>query len=188
MGTKRRTKKGMRTKRPLKRATRRRIQRKRAAIKHEHPRCLVELGCICAGHMRNPDPTTPCDAVERDVPPPHNDPEAGGDATCCTVCGGMNVQYAVWYRPNGGHQDFEMFCSWNAGDNTFCWDCEVNGRDPNPPLVCADADREEYLNARSLRLGDGRGRGKTFIPPKFNSEGERIDEHGNPIPEDDDHA
>jgi hypothetical protein len=53
---------------------------------------------------------------------------------CCAVCGSLDVQYAIWSNPNTG-ENGEMFGSWNAGDNTFCADCDMEGRDPNPDLI-----------------------------------------------------
>ncbi len=57
----------------------------------------------------------------------------------CTVCKGTNVEYAVWQNPNTGEVG-DTFGSWNAGDNTFCRDCDAEGRDPNPDLIDEDVD------------------------------------------------
>jgi hypothetical protein len=66
---------------------------------------------------------------------------------CCAACGSLNVQYAVWYSPNTGAAH-DLFGSWNAGDNTFCEDCDMEGRDPNPCLVDSDAEPEAFNRAR----------------------------------------
>lgn len=68
---------------------------------------------------------------------------------CCEVCGSLNVQYAVWYSPNTG-ETHDVFGSWNAGDNTFCADCDIEGRDNcNPPLVDKGASPQEFKRARA---------------------------------------
>jgi hypothetical protein len=69
------------------------------------------------------------------------------DQVCCAVCGSLDVQYAVWHSPNTG-EVFDLFGSWNAGDNTFCATCDIEGRDPNPPLVDKGAEPKEWKAAR----------------------------------------
>lgn len=68
---------------------------------------------------------------------------AGQKGVCCARCGGLNVEYTVWYRPNTDEPG-EMFGSWNAGDNTFCNDCELNTE-----LLDGGAEPEEFLAARA---------------------------------------
>jgi len=138
------------------------------------PLCLREMGCLCAGHARGNPADAPCDTSE-------TEDTSANERVCCTVCGSLNVGYAVWYYPNASHQDFDVFGSWNNGDNSHCPDCDLNGRNPNPPLVCDGthpSDSADYLKARAKRLGqtiDGK-----VIPPTHDAEGARIDEHGNP--------
>ena len=69
---------------------------------------------------------------------------------CCAVCGSTNIEYAVWHNPNTGTIG-ELFGSWNAGDNTFCADCDMEGRDPNPPLLDQSLDPKEFAKLRKLR-------------------------------------
>lgn len=73
------------------------------------------------------------------------------ESCCCGVCGSPNVEYAIWFNPNTLERG-EPFGSWNAGDNTFCADCDVEGRNPNPPLIDAGAEPKEYGRARSKWL------------------------------------
>ena len=67
---------------------------------------------------------------------------------CCAECGSLRVEYAVWYDPNTGTAR-DVFGSWNAGDNTFCVDCDINGRDCNAPLVDKGADPKAFKIARA---------------------------------------
>lgn len=69
------------------------------------------------------------------------------EKVCCAACGSLNVQYAVWYSPRTG-ATHDVFGSWNAGDNTFCEDCDIAGRDPNPNLIDESCDPEQYAAAR----------------------------------------
>lgn len=78
---------------------------------------------------------------------------------CCAVCGSLRVQYAVWHSPNTGEVG-ELFGSWNAGDNTFCADCDEEGRACNAPLVdksVSRADAKEFRLARKVRERLDRG-------------------------------
>ena len=68
----------------------------------------------------------------------------------CTECGSHEVQYAIWFDPNT-QRTYDLFGSWNAGDNTFCVECDINGRDPNPPLVDKNADDARYRVAYAKR-------------------------------------
>jgi hypothetical protein len=82
----------------------------------------------------------------------NDDNDNNGPVTCCcAVCGSLRVQYAAWYSPNEGTCSGELFGSWNAGDNTFCADCDMEGRDPNPPLVDKDCDPKDFKAARKRR-------------------------------------
>lgn len=67
---------------------------------------------------------------------------------CCAVCGSINVQHVAWISSNTG-EIREDFGSWNAGDNTFCEDCDLEGRDPHPSLIDIDADGDAFNNARA---------------------------------------
>ena len=51
----------------------------------------------------------------------------------CAVCGCRDVQHAMWVGVNEGtvHEDFG---SWCAGDNSYCPECDVAGRDAHPQL------------------------------------------------------
>jgi len=69
---------------------------------------------------------------------------------CCAVCGSTNIEYAVWHNPNTGVVG-ELFGSWNNGDNSFCADCDMEGRDPNPPLLDQSLDPKEFVKLRKLR-------------------------------------
>lgn len=69
---------------------------------------------------------------------------------CCSVCGSLLVEYTVWYDPNT-RETGEMFGSWNAGDNTFCADCSVEGRNPNPDLLDEKAEPDKFKAAREIR-------------------------------------
>ena len=69
---------------------------------------------------------------------------------CCAVCGSATVEYAVWHNPNTGSVG-ELFGSWNNGDNTFCADCNMEGRDPNPPLLDQSLDPKEFAKLRKRR-------------------------------------
>lgn len=77
-------------------------------------------------------------------------PKDDGPECCCAICGSVNVEYAVWHNPNTGAVG-ELFGSWNAGDNTFCADCDMEGRDPNPPLLDVGLDPKEFAKLRKLR-------------------------------------
>jgi hypothetical protein len=70
------------------------------------------------------------------------------EQVCCAECGSLDVQYAVWYAPNEGIPH-DHFGSWNAGDNTFCATCDIEGRDPNPNLIDASAEPKEFKAARA---------------------------------------
>lgn len=72
------------------------------------------------------------------------------DLCICCVCGSLNVQYAVWHSPNTG-VTHDMFGSWNAGDSSFCEDCDVEGRDPNPSLMHESENPKEFARLRKLR-------------------------------------
>lgn len=48
----------------------------------------------------------------------------------CLSCGSTRVQYAVWYAPNTD-EVLDTFGSGNQGDDTYCADCDENGRDPH---------------------------------------------------------
>ncbi len=69
---------------------------------------------------------------------------------CCAVCGSLNVQYAVWYRPLTS-EVMDEFGSWNAGDNTFCEDCDTEGRDPNADLIYEGTEPVAFKKARAKR-------------------------------------
>lgn len=62
---------------------------------------------------------------------------------CCAVCGSSDVSYAVWHRPNT-NEIGDIFGSWNAGDNTFCDDC-----DDCTNLVDKGAEPELFAKARA---------------------------------------
>lgn len=62
---------------------------------------------------------------------------------CCSRCGGIDVSYAVWYHPNAADTTGEIFGSWNAGDNTFCDDC-----DEPTDLVDKSAEPERFAKLR----------------------------------------
>lgn len=62
--------------------------------------------------------------------------------TCCSQCGGVNVQHAVWMESNTGLV-LEHFGTPNFGDNTYCADC-----DDATDLVSAGVDADRF---RSLR-------------------------------------
>jgi hypothetical protein len=64
---------------------------------------------------------------------------------CCAKCGGLNVEYTVWFNPNT-EEVGEAFGSWNAGDNTFCADCEEN-----TDLVDYGSDPDHFKLARAAR-------------------------------------
>lgn len=70
---------------------------------------------------------------------------------CCKVCGSINVQYAIWHNPNTGEVG-ECFGSWNAGDNTFCADCDAEDRNANPDLIHATDDAKLFAKLRAERL------------------------------------
>lgn len=70
--------------------------------------------------------------------------------TCCAVCGSLHVQYAVWHSPNTG-EVHDLFGSWNAGDNTYCADCDNRGDNPNPPLIDEGCDPRDYKAAQKAR-------------------------------------
>lgn len=70
---------------------------------------------------------------------------------CCAVCGSIRVQYAVWYSPNT-HETDDVFGSWNAGDNTFCADCDEEGRDCNADLLDENVDPEQFNKLRKAYL------------------------------------
>lgn len=63
---------------------------------------------------------------------------------CCAVCGSPNVSYAIWHHPNNEDTDGDVFGSWNAGDNTFCDDC-----DDNSDLVDKGAEPKAFEAARA---------------------------------------
>lgn len=67
---------------------------------------------------------------------------------CCAECGSIQVEYAVWHDPNTGVTG-DVFGSWNAGDNTFCVCCDIEGRDCNAPLVDKGADPQLFRKARA---------------------------------------
>ncbi len=67
---------------------------------------------------------------------------------CCADCGGSDVSYAIWYRPNDD-QNGDVFGSWNSGDNTFCDDC-----DDCTNLIDRDGDRELFVAARQKWIAD----------------------------------
>jgi hypothetical protein len=73
------------------------------------------------------------------------------DPCICAECGSLNVQYAVWMSANTG-ETHDVFGSWNAGDNTFCEDCDMEGRDPNPRLMHQSENPKEYKRLRVLRV------------------------------------
>ena len=56
----------------------------------------------------------------------------------CAVCGGCEVQHAMWVSLNDGavHDDFGSWCN---GDNSWCADCE------------------EHVENQDREHGDGRG-------------------------------
>lgn len=72
------------------------------------------------------------------------------DLCICEVCGSSNVQYSVWYSPNTG-QTHDMFGSWNNGDNSFCEDCDMEGRDPNPRLMHESENPAQFKKLRAIR-------------------------------------
>ena len=72
------------------------------------------------------------------------------EQVCCAACGSLQVEYAVWYSPNTG-QSGEIFGSWNAGDNTFCADCDMEGRNPNPSLLDSSVEPVAFKRARRLQ-------------------------------------
>lgn len=65
-----------------------------------------------------------------------------GAVCCCSVCGGINVEYAVWYDPNADVTG-DVFGTFNSGDNTFCSDC-----DDNHDLVDKGAEPERFAKLR----------------------------------------
>ena len=67
------------------------------------------------------------------------------------VCGSLRVDYAVWYSPNTGEVG-DLFGSWNAGDNTFCVDCDIEGRDANPDLLDHSIDPALFKKLRAKRI------------------------------------
>lgn len=77
-------------------------------------------------------------------------PDLTPDPCICCVCGSLNVQYAVWYSPNSG-ETHDMFGSWNNGDSSFCEDCDMEGRDPNPCLIHESENAKEFKRLRKLR-------------------------------------
>lgn len=62
----------------------------------------------------------------------------------CSVCGSHHVEYAVWFNAHtetvGDH-----FGSGNQGDDTFCCDCDLEGRDANPPLLYLDGSSPSQI-------------------------------------------
>lgn len=67
---------------------------------------------------------------------------------CCSVCGSDQVQYAVWFSPTT-LETYDVFGTWNSGDNTFCETCDVEGRDPNADLLDVDADPKAFKAKRA---------------------------------------
>ena len=76
--------------------------------------------------------------------------EPAKDECICCVCGSLNVQYSVWMSANTG-VTHDMFGSWNNGDNSFCEDCDTEGRDPNPSLMHESENPKEFARLRKLR-------------------------------------
>jgi len=73
------------------------------------------------------------------------------DFCCCRVCGSHDVQYSIWYSPNTD-QTHDLCGSWNNGDNSFCEDCDMEGRDPNPSLMHESEDPALYAKLRRVRV------------------------------------
>jgi len=69
-----------------------------------------------------------------------------GNTVCCSRCGGLRVEYAIWHNPNSG-ENGEAFGSWNAGDNTYCADC-----DDNTDLVAAASEPQRFQRLRRKRI------------------------------------
>ena len=61
---------------------------------------------------------------------------------CCAECGGSDVSYAIWHRPNTD-ENGDVFGTWNSGDNTFCDDC-----DDCTNLIDKDGDGDLFVAAR----------------------------------------
>lgn len=74
----------------------------------------------------------------KQAPTAEKDPEF-----CCSKCGGTGVEYAAWIDANTGDVN-DHFGSWNAGDNTFCRDCNENTN-----LIFKGSEPEEFAEARA---------------------------------------
>src|SRR3990167_8535913 len=84
------------------------------------------------------------------APPVVEATNTDGDQCCCTECGSLDVQYPVWFSPNNG-STHDLFGSWNNGDNQFCEDCDMEGRDPNPALMHKSENPKEFARLRAKR-------------------------------------
>lgn len=69
-----------------------------------------------------------------------------GPSVCCTVCGGIQVSYAVWFRPLSGETG-DIFGSWNQEDSSFCDDCEEGGT-----LLDRDIDPDRFYQLRAIAI------------------------------------
>lgn len=79
-----------------------------------------------------------------------SNPDKKPPTVCCATCGSIHVEYAVWYSPNTGETG-EIFGSWNAGDNTFCADCDMEDRNPNSDLLDEGEDPVLFKKLRAKR-------------------------------------